>query len=151
VNFYGSRLEHGKPTDVARVGEHRDFEPGPVASLSLGERARFQFVERGRFQAPPVRTQWLEDNSLQIFAGPRWKDDLLHRVQRVEDKHDLDLPPKVDGFRTRRVNFTFRYVPDEHVIPFAKLPAPAREDVREYVATLAGSSKFFADALRAAD
>jgi hypothetical protein len=42
-------------------------------------------------------------------------------------------------------------VPDEHVIPFAKLPAPVREDVREYVTTLAGSSKFFADALRAAD
>jgi alkylated DNA repair protein (DNA oxidative demethylase) len=36
VNFYGSRLEDGKRVDAARVGEHRDFEPGPVASLSLG-------------------------------------------------------------------------------------------------------------------
>jgi len=149
VNFYGDRTEGGKEIDVARVGEHRDFEPGPVASLSLGERARFQFVRRGARDAPPVRTQWLEDRSLQIFGGPRWKDDLLHRVQRVDDKHALDLPPKIDGFRTRRVNFTFRYVPDEHVIPFAQLPARERDDVRDYVATLAQSSPFFKAALAA--
>ena len=148
VNFYGDRDDNGKTVDVARVGEHRDFEPGPVASLSLGERARFQFVRRGGDpHAPPVRTQWLEDRSLQIFGGPRWKDDLLHRVQRVDDKHDLDLPPKIAGFRTRRVNFTFRYVPDEHVVPFAKLPAGARDDVREYVATLAATSPFWATSL----
>ena len=150
VNFYGDREQNGKWSDAARVGEHRDFEPGPVASISLGERARFQFVRRGAGDAaPPVRTQWLEDRSLQIFGGPRWKDDLLHRVQRVEDKHDLDLPPKLAGFRTRRVNFTFRYVPDEHVVPYGKLPPRARDDVREYVAQLATSSAFFASALAA--
>lgn len=149
VNFYGSREQDGKWVDAARVGEHRDFEPGPVASLSLGERARFQFVRRGQIgpDAPPVRTQWLEDNSLQIFGGPRWKDDLLHRVQRVDDKQDLDLPPHIPGFRTRRVNFTFRYVPDEHVTPFAQLPAATREDVRDYVAELAQHSSFFAKAM----
>jgi alkylated DNA repair dioxygenase AlkB len=145
VNFYGSRIVDGKPVDAARVGEHRDFEPGPVASLSLGERARFQFVRRGATEnAPPVRPEWLDDGSLQIFAGPRWKDDLLHRVQRVENKHDVELPPAIDGFRTRRVNFTFRYVPDEHVTPFTKLPAPAQTDISEYVATLAHSSAFWA-------
>src|SRR5678810_517872 len=100
----GSEMCIRDRVDAARVGEHRDFEPGPVASLSIGERARFQFVRRGQLDAPPVRTQWLEDNSLQIFGGPRWKDDLLHRVQRVEDKQKLDLPPKLAGFRTRRVN-----------------------------------------------
>jgi len=148
VNFYGDRLEGGREIDAARVGEHRDFEPGPVASISIGERARFQFVRRGTSRdAPPVRTQWLEDNSLQIFGGPLWKDDLLHRVQRVDDKHRLNLPPAIEGFRTRRVNFTFRYVPDEHVVPFALLPKPARDDVRDYVATLAKHSLFFADAL----
>jgi alkylated DNA repair dioxygenase AlkB len=147
VNFYGDRLVDGKPVDAARVGEHRDFEPGPVASISLGERARFQFVRRGAREAPPVRTQWLEDRSLQLFGGPRWKDDLLHRVQRVDDKQELDLPPAIDGFRTRRVNFTFRYVPDEHVVPFAELPPAARDDIRDYVATLAASSPFFAQAL----
>ena len=147
VNFYGDRTEGDKAIDAARVGEHRDFEPGPVASLSLGERARFQFVRRGDRAAPPVRTQWLEDRSLQIFGGPRWKDELLHRVQRVEDKQDLDLPPAIAGFRTRRVNFTFRYVPDEHVVPFVKLPERARDDVRDYVTTLAESSAFFKAAL----
>lgn len=148
VNFYGDRFENGKAIDVARVGEHRDFEPGPVASLSLGERARFQFVRRGGDPgAPPVRTQWLEDRSLQIFGGPRWKDDLLHRVQRVDDKQKLDLPPKIEDFRTRRVNLTFRYVPDEHVVPFARLPLATRDDVRDYVRTLAQSSPFWANAL----
>jgi hypothetical protein len=147
VNFYGDRIEGDKSVDAARVGEHRDFEPGPVASISLGERARFQFVRRGARDAPPVRTQWLEDNSLQIFGGPMWKDDLLHRVQRVEDKQDLSLPPNVPGFRTRRVNFTFRYVPDEHVAPFAALPPRAREDVVDYVTTLAQRSPFWRDAL----
>jgi alkylated DNA repair protein (DNA oxidative demethylase) len=148
VNFYGDRIEGGREVDAARVGEHRDFEPGPVASISIGERARFQFVRRGaQRDAPPVRTQWLEDNSLQIFAGPVWKDDLLHRVQRVDDKRALSLPPAIDGFRTRRVNFTFRYVPDEHVVPFGLLPPAAREDVRDYVATLAKHSRFFAAAL----
>ena len=97
-----------------------------------------------------MRTQWLDDNSLQIFGGPRWKDDLLHRVQRVEDKHDLALPPAIPGFRTRRVNFTFRYVPDEHVVPFAKLAPRARDDVREYIDTLARTSPFFANAARLA-
>ncbi|HEY0991023.1 MAG TPA: alpha-ketoglutarate-dependent dioxygenase AlkB [Kofleriaceae bacterium] len=147
VNFYGDRTEGERVVDAARVGEHRDFEPGPVGSLSLGERARFQFVRRGARDAPPVRTQWLEDGSLQVFGGPRWKDDLLHRVQRVDDKHALDLPPAIAGFRTRRVNFTFRYVPDEHIVPFAGLSRSARDDVRDYVATLAGSSPFFAAAL----
>lgn len=144
INFYGHRLSDGERVDAARVGEHRDFEPGPVASLSLGERARFQFVPRGVRDAAPVRTQWLEDNSLQIFGGPRWKDDLLHRVQRVEDKHQLDLPPAIPGFRTRRVNFTFRYVPRDHVIDYASLPLAARGDVADYVAELARHSPFFA-------
>lgn len=146
VNFYGDRLEGDKEVDAARVGEHRDFEPGPVASLSLGERARFQFVRRGDRAAPPVRTQWLEDGSLQVFGGPLWKDDLLHRVQRVDDKQQLSLPPGIAGFRTRRVNFTFRYVPDEHVVPFARLPPMSRDDVGEYVATLARTSAFWAAA-----
>ena len=154
VNFYGSRRgADGSWTDVARVGDHRDFEPGPVASLSIGERALFQFVRRGAgggAGAPPVRTQWLDDGSLQIFGGPRWKDQLLHRVQRVDRKRGLELPPPIDGFRTRRVNFTFRYVPDEHVVPYAALGAEARADVAGYVAELARYSEFFAAAFAAA-
>ncbi len=148
VNFYGDRLEHGRWIDAARVGEHRDLEPGPVASLSIGERALMQFIERGA-DGPPARTQWLDDGSLQIFAGPRWKDRLLHRIQRVDDKRGLALPPALDGFRTRRVNFTFRHVPPVHVTPFARLAPRARDDVRDYVAQLAAGSPFWRAALEA--
>jgi alkylated DNA repair dioxygenase AlkB len=152
VNFYGDRLEAGRWVDSARVGEHRDFEPGPVASLSLGERALFQFVPRRRTgeRAEPVLTQWLDDGSLQLFAGPLYKDRLLHRIQRVDERAGFVLPPAIEGFRTRRVNFTFRYVPDEHVIPFARLSERAQGDVRPYVEELARNSTFFARALRAA-
>jgi alkylated DNA repair protein (DNA oxidative demethylase) len=149
VNFYGDRLENGRWVDSARVGEHRDFEPGPVASLSLGERALFQFVPRrqGGERAAPVLTQWLDDGSLQLFAGPLYKDRLLHRIQRVDQRAGIQLPPFRDDFRTRRVNFTFRYVPDEHVVPFAELSPRARADVAPYVSELALGSPFFARAL----
>jgi len=147
VNFYGHRRDGDRWVDVARVGEHRDFEPGPVASISLGERARFQFVRRGDTSAPPVRTEWLEDGSLQAFGGPWWKDSLLHRVQRVDDKAGITLEPRIDGFRTRRINLTFRYVPEADVVPFARLSERARGDVREYVVELARHSPFFKKAL----
>lgn len=148
VNFYGSRRDGDRWVDAARVGDHRDFEPGPVASLSIGERALFQFVPRGA-DARPVRTQWLDDGSLQVFGGPRWKDQLLHRVLRVDDRRGLDLPPRIDGFRTRRVNLTFRHVPPAHVVPFARLGERARADVRGYVEELARHAAHFRAALEA--
>lgn len=149
VNLYGSRLEKGKSVDTARVGEHRDDEPGPVASLSLGEKALFQFVGRGRRGEPKpvVRTQWLDDGSMLLFGGETWKRNTLHRVLRVEARRGVAFDIPVDGFETRRVNFTFRYVPDRHIVPFASLGPQARQDVRRYVAELAASSPFFADQL----
>jgi alkylated DNA repair dioxygenase AlkB len=68
VNLYGDRIEAGKRVDCARLGEHRDFEPGPVASISLGERALFQFVRRGKAHEPTrVRAQeWRADRSPQL-------------------------------------------------------------------------------------
>ena len=157
LNFYGNRLETGRSVDVARVGEHRDFEPGPVASLSLGERALFQFVqgegrrdERHSSAAAPFLSQWLDDGSLQIFGGAALKDRALHRVQRVARNAELDLPPRIEGFRTRRVNLTFRYVPVAHIVPFERLDEPALGDVRPYVAELARHSRFFEAALLAA-
>ncbi len=151
VNFYGSRREGTRWVDVARVGEHRDREPGPVASISIGERALFQFIAPGRgADRAPVRTQWLDDGSLQVFAGPQWKDQLLHRVQRVDDRRSIELPPAIDGFRTRRVNFTFRFVPDRHIVPYRGLGADAQADVRGYLEQLAVSVPHFRDALTAA-
>jgi alkylated DNA repair protein (DNA oxidative demethylase) len=148
VNFYGSREEQGRWVDSARVGEHRDFEPGPVASLSIGERALFQFVtSRAGEREAPILSQWLDDGSLQIFGGPKLKDRALHRVQRVDRREGVELPPNIEGFRTRRINFTFRYVPAAHVVPFERLNPRAQSAVRGYVEELARHSEFFAAAL----
>ncbi|MCB9567111.1 MAG: alpha-ketoglutarate-dependent dioxygenase AlkB [Myxococcales bacterium] len=145
VNFYGKRREGERWIDTARVGEHRDFEPGPVASISLGERALIQFVtsQRPGQRDRVVLAQWLEDASLQIFGGAFYKDRTFHRVQRVDTRGGFDFPPAIDGFATRRVNFTFRYVPEAHVIPFADLAPELREDIRPYVRELARASAFF--------
>jgi len=145
INLYGSALQDGRTVDTARVGEHRDFEPGPVASISIGERALFQFTTRGRRGEPSqvAAQQWLDDGSLLIFGGEFWKDRTLHRVQRVDRRLGARFTFPVEGFATRRVNFTLRYVPDRHVRPFAKLAAQARDDVRVYVQELAKHSAFF--------
>jgi alkylated DNA repair dioxygenase AlkB len=149
INFYGSRREGEKWVDTARVGEHKDFEPGPVASLSLGERALFQFVTSRKpgSRDAVVEQQWLDDGSFQLFGGDRWKRQTFHRVQRVDTRggHTFDI--KVEGFQTRRVNFTFRFVPPKHVVPYAKLSEQARADVEGYVQTLAKSSSFWATAV----
>jgi alkylated DNA repair dioxygenase AlkB len=151
VNLYGTREIDGKIVDTARVGEHKDYEPGPVASLSLGDRALFQFVSsRGHGQQSQVALQqWLEDGSLQIFGGDKWKRHLFHRVQRVEKKYTGTFPSQVTRFKTRRVNFTFRFVPPQDIVPYSNLPAKAAEDVEEYMKELAKNSRFFARALKA--
>jgi alkylated DNA repair dioxygenase AlkB len=145
INFYGKRLEAGRWVDSARVGEHRDFEPGPVASRSLGERALFQFVTSRRIgeRDAPLLSQWLDDGSLQIFAGPLYKERTFHRVQRVDRRDGVSLPPALEDFRTRRVNFTFRYVSDADVVPFSALSPRPRGRVRGYVEELAERSEFF--------
>ena len=151
VNFYGNQLEAGKWVDTARVGEHKDFEPGPVGSLSLGERALIQFVSSRKpgSRDSVVEQQWLDDGSLQVFGGEQWKNRTFHRIQRVDTKggHRFDI--HVPDFETRRINFTFRYVPDEHVQPYRALAEPARRDVESYMRELAKHSAFFAAALAA--
>lgn len=145
INFYGDRREGERWIDTGRVGEHKDFEPGPVASVSLGERAFFQFVESRHRHGTPnvVFQQWLDDSSLQIFAGPLWKERFFHRVQRVEKKgkHQFDL--QVEDFRTRRINFTFRYVPEQHILKYSQLPNKVAHDIEDYVSALAEHSAFF--------
>lgn len=151
INFYGSRIEdNGREVDTARVGEHKDFEPGPVASISLGERALFQFVSsqsRGS-RDRVVLQQWLEDSSLQLFGGRRWKQDLFHRVQRVESRGIYSFSLNVARFRTRRINFTFRFVPESHIVRFSDLPPESARDVQEYMEELARHSPFFAAELQ---
>ena len=141
VNFYGDRGDD----DRARVGAHRDHEPGPVASVSLGARALFQFVTR---EGRSVRDQWLDDGSLLVFAGPHWKERCFHRVQRVD--RGPPLPPPIPGFATRRINFTFRYVPVESVTELSTFPPDARADVAEYVRELAAHAPAWRDIAQAA-
>lgn len=154
INFYGDKLEKTaageiKRTDTARVGEHKDFEPGPVGSISFGEKALFQFVRSsGKGQkSDVVLQQWLEDSSLQIFGGDKFKKQLFHRVQRVEGKGILFKDMKTTNFETRRINFTFRYVPLDHVRPLNEFPQNLRDDVTGYVKELGQNSKFWATQL----
>lgn len=154
INYYGSRLtEEGKWDDVARVGEHKDFEPGPVASLSFGESALFQFVasQSKGSQSQVVRQMWLDHNSLQIFGGDNWKRKYFHRVQRVEKKRGFHLAPAIQNFQTRRINLTFRYVPTEHVQSLSRFPQHLKEDVAPYVHELASASPYFQQELQDAN
>lgn len=154
INFYGNKTTKTtdgqiKKIDCARVGEHKDFEPGPVASISFGERALFQFVKSQGIAAKSevVLQQWLPDNSLQIFGGDKFKKQLFHRVQRVEEKLDHRFQFKTENFETRRINFTFRFVPDEHIKRFTDLPTEKKEDIQDYIQQLALHSKYWCDEL----
>ncbi|KHD89828.1 MAG: hypothetical protein OM95_01835 [Bdellovibrio sp. ArHS] len=151
INYYGNQItDDGKRVDCARVGEHKDFEPGPVASISFGEKALFQFVSSKGTEAKSnvIVQQWLEDRSLQIFGGDKFKKHLFHRVQRVDRKEGHLFPlNEISNFETRRINFTFRYVPDEHVVPFHRLPDEAKEDVQGYMQKLSEHSDFFKEQL----
>lgn len=150
INFYGSSIDPitGKKNDTARVGDHKDFELGPVASISFGERAFFQFVMGKKdLKNNVLYEQWLNDCSLLIFAGDLYKDRAFHRVQRVENKLKTPFKLNVLHFETRRINFTFRYVPKEHIIEFNKLPIELQSDITPYMEELAIHSEHFRSAL----
>ena len=155
INYYGDKIETDeitqqiKKTDMARVGEHKDFEPGPVASISFGEKAMFQFVKSsGKSQkSDVVLQQWLDDSSLQIFGGDKFKKQLFHRVQRVENKGQIFKYTNTTHFETRRINFTFRYVPRDHIQPYFRLPENLRADINNYVTQLSTKSKYWKEQL----
>jgi alkylated DNA repair protein (DNA oxidative demethylase) len=150
INFYGSSIDPvtGKKIDTARVGDHKDFELGPVASISFGERAFFQFVMGKKdLKNNVLFEQWLDDCSLQIFGGDLYKERAFHRVQRVENKFKTSFDLNVTNFETRRINFTFRYVPVEHIVEFKNLPLPQQSDITLYMEELAVNSIHFKQAL----
>jgi hypothetical protein len=146
INFYGSTIDpdSGKKTDIARVGDHKDFEPGPIASVSFGERAFFQFVHGKKdLKNNVIFEQWVGDCSLVLFSGELYKDRAFHRVQRVDNKLKTTFELNIDNFETRRINFSFRYVPEEHIAPFKNFPENLKEDVLPYMQELAQHSAFF--------
>lgn len=144
INYYGSKLINGTDEDFATVGDHKDAEPGPVASISLGEKAWFQFV-RGKQNDPRnvVHEQWLNDSSLLIFWGNKFKNELFHRVQRVENKKKVQFEDHLDEYRTRRINLTFRYVPVEDILDYKGLPQERIRDTKDYVKTLSSTSEYW--------
>ncbi|NUM59689.1 MAG: alpha-ketoglutarate-dependent dioxygenase AlkB [Bdellovibrionaceae bacterium] len=152
VNYYGTEVRDNQTIDLARVGEHKDFEPGPVASISFGDRALFQFVESsGRDRAQKSKVilqQWLSDSCLQVFGGEKFKKKLFHRVQRVEEKSGKPFQVKVENFITRRINLTFRYVPTEHIKPYRLFPENLQRDVHEYMLKLSEKSSFFQEQIK---
>tara|TARA_B110001454_G_scaffold219192_1_gene251197 strand:+ start:79250 stop:80092 length:843 start_codon:yes stop_codon:yes gene_type:complete len=145
INFYGNRVINGKKEDFARVGEHKDFEPGPVGSVSFGEKALFQFVDSPNkgSKSTVILQQWLEDSSVQIFGGDKFKKRLFHRVQRVEDKGFTFKNAQTGDFETRRINLTFRYVPREHFVNVNRLPEDLQKHIAPYIQELAKNSKFW--------
>ncbi len=149
INFYGNKVTDSENTDCARVGEHKDFEPGPIGSISFGEKALFQFIKSsGKAQKSSViLQQWLEDSSLLIFGGDKFKKQLFHRVQRVETRGGILKNLNTTHFETRRINFTFRYVPLEHIKPLQKFPLPLQKDVEGYVHELSQHSEFWKEQL----
>jgi alkylated DNA repair protein (DNA oxidative demethylase) len=163
INYYGNKIifsddqnnaaSKNEKIDCARVGEHKDFEPGPVASISFGEKALFQFVKSaGKSQKSEViLQQWLEDSSLQIFGGDKFKKQLFHRVQRVEEKGIVFQNLNTTNFETRRINFTFRYVPTEHIRRYQTFPEQLKEDVMLYMKNLATHSDYWAAELTKSD
>jgi len=155
INFYGDKLVttddgQSKRVDTARVGEHKDFEPGPVGSISFGEKALFQFVksESKSQKSEVILQQWLEDSSLQIFGGDKFKKQLFHRVQRVEDKGFVFKTMNTTDFETRRINFTFRYVPNDHIKALSDFPENLQKDIRPYIEDLSRYSTFWKNELR---
>jgi len=151
INFYGLTLRDGKWVDTARVGSHRDHEPGPVGSLSLGATARFEFTTGREAGDETVLKRELDNGSMLLFGTSRYKDELHHRVVSVARQGGHRFDTEIEGFRLRRVNFTFRYVPPEYIHPYRALPATVREKVVGYMRTLAKTSPFFAEALSNAD
>jgi alkylated DNA repair dioxygenase AlkB len=150
INYYGASIGvDGKRNDCARVGDHKDFELGPVASLSFGERAFFQFVMGNKnLKNNVLEEMWLDDSSLQLFGGSLYKERAFHRVQRVENKLKKHFDLNVENFETRRINFTFRYVPEEHIVRFRDLPQSLKEDIHPYMEILARSSEHFEKELK---
>ena len=148
INYYGSeRLDpNGPPVDHARLRMHRDQEPGPVAMISIGQPAQFEFVIPGA--SAPEHAQWVRHRSAVIISGPEYKDRLYHRVTRVRHGGEPVLSTSVHAFSLRRVSISFRHVPDSAIWDFADLPAASQQAVKPFVDELAEYSEHFRAQLR---
>ena len=143
INYYGNSFRDGRWVDTARVNNHKDHEPGPVASLSLGAAADFDFNLGGR-KPSPIEALVLKDRSLLAFWGAEHKDQLYHRVRSVRAQQDHRFDIDINDFRLRRINITLRYVPDDCLSTLAEIPN--NSDLRTSVQALAAHSSFWQQA-----
>ena len=151
INYYGSELFRDstgrmQPRDYARLKMHRDGEPGPVVMFSLGQPAQFEFVDAEKPETPEL-SMWLQDRSVVLFSGPRFKDHLYHRVTRVLHGKGPLLNTALENFRLRRISVSFRSVPESHIQSLREFSADKQSQVRGYVEQLALSSAHFRNEL----
>jgi len=142
INYYGT--EHpgdgSQPLDVARLRPHRDNEPGPVVMISIGQPARFEFVDGDDEVQLGV---WQRHRSACIFSGPLYKDRLYHRVTQVRHGREPELSTRVPDFSLRRVSVSFRHVPERYIHDWQELSPEAQSKVEPYVTELAHHSDHF--------
>ena len=72
-----------------------------------------------------------------------FKKKYFHRVQRVEDKGNFSFNNHLDNYKTRRINLTFRYVPEEYIYPLKDFPPEKIHDIAPYLDKLAEFSLFW--------
>ena len=147
INYYGSELTkdrtgRSQPVDYARLRMHRDGEPGPVVMFSIGRPGLFEFVDGARPDESEL-SLWLQDRSVVLFSGPRFKDHLYHRVTRVLHGETKAMPTVLEGFKLMRVSVSFRSVPEADIKSLREFSAPAQAKVHGYVEQLAQSSPHF--------
>ena len=143
INFYGSeRLDpSGPPVDYARLRMHRDAEPGPVVMLSVGQPAQFEFVLPD--VDAPLHSQWVRNRSVVVISGPRYKDELYHRVTQVRHGQNPALTAQIEHFAIRRVSISFRHVPESAILDAGDLSPDNQAIVRPYLEELAPFSHHF--------
>lgn len=142
INYYGREVGKGVPRDYARLRMHRDGEPGPVIMFNIGQAGLLEFLDPDRSPDPELKL-WTRHRSLSILSGPDYKDRLYHRVTQVRTGDKPAMHTKLENFELRRVSVSFRHVPEELIENFSQLPAGSRDQIRDYVETLADDSPHF--------
>ena len=101
-------------------------------------------------------------NNLTNFLRPGFLSNTNIAISGSSDKFDYRISgsqayqqgivPNTDlnttNFKTRRINFTFRYVPDDHIQPLNKFPEAQSEDIKQYVLKLSERSEFWKRSLK---
>ena len=142
INYYGREVGDGPPRDFARLRMHRDGELGPVVMFSVGQPGLLEFVDTDTPKSPELSV-WTRHRSVNVLSGENFKDRLYHRITEVRRGLEPEIQSPLDGFEVRRISVSFRYVPEDLILDFDQMSQAARDQVREYVAELAGHSEHF--------